>query len=172
MQDTIFQNIEIKKQLQEANSIKEKYIGYLFSTCSNYINKINAFRTSINRMLKTGKLEEALRKTQPTESNIENEIKELNHIFDSTFLSIYPDFIKDFNTLLKVEERYENNVKSLNTELRICALIWLGFNSTVQTANFLHISPQTIYNAKMKIKKKAIKDTDQIFPQIHTLGRD
>ncbi|MDL2278968.1 DUF6377 domain-containing protein, partial [Parabacteroides sp. OttesenSCG-928-G07] len=42
------------KQLKEANYIKEEYIGYIFSTCSNYINKLDEFRQTVNRKIKAG----------------------------------------------------------------------------------------------------------------------
>ena len=167
------QILETNKKLKEANYIKEEYIGYLFSTCSNYINKLDEFRQSINRLIKVGKVDDVLRKTQPTNTYMNSEIKELNQTFDSTFLSIYPNFVNDLNSLLREEERYViHSNDGLNTELRIFALVWLGIDSSSKIANLLHVSPQTIYNARMKMKNKAIADSDKFTELVYTLGRE
>ncbi|MDR1937190.1 MAG: DUF6377 domain-containing protein [Tannerellaceae bacterium] len=173
MQKITEEVLETNKKLKEANYIKEEYIGYIFSACSNYINKLDEFRQSINRKIKVGKVEEVLRATQPENSFMHNEVKELNQTFDSTFLSIYPDFVEDFNTLLRKEERIiiQGN-KELNTELRIYALIWLGVNSSSKIANLLHVSPQTIYNVRMKIRKQALADNGMFVDEVRALGRE
>lgn len=165
--------IEINKRLKEANYIKEEYIGYIFSACSNYINKLDEFRQSINRKIKAGKVDEVLRITQPENSFVHNEVKELNQTFDSTFLSIYPDFVEDFNTLLRSEERFViHGNEALNTELRIYALVWLGISSSSKIANLLHVSSQTVYNARMKIRNKALAGNDKFAEEVRALGRE
>ncbi|MDL2265927.1 DUF6377 domain-containing protein [Parabacteroides sp. OttesenSCG-928-G21] len=173
MQEATEEILKTNKQLKEANYIKEEYIGYIFSTCSNYINKLDEFRQTVNRKIKAGQVEETIRLTQPTNSFMHDEIKELNQTFDSIFLSIYPDFVDDFNLLLRKEERFvipEN--EGLNTELRIFALVWLGINSSSKIANLLHLSPQTVYNARMKIKNKAIADNEKFAEIVRALGRE
>lgn len=173
MQKATDEILETNKQLKEANYIKEEYIGYIFSTCSNYINKLDEFRQTVNRKIKAGQIEDTIRLTQPTNSFMHDEIKELNQTFDSIFLSIYPDFVDDFNLLLREEERFvlQDN-EGLNTELRVFALVWLGINSSSKIANLLHLSPQTVYNARMKIKNKAITDSDNLPEKVRSLGRE
>jgi DNA-binding CsgD family transcriptional regulator len=81
--------------------------------------------------------------------------------------------VDDFNLLLRKEERFvipEN--EGLNTELRIFALVWLGINSSSKIANLLHLSPQTVYNARMKIKNKAIADNEKFAEIVRALGRE
>ena len=39
------------QKLQESNDVKEEYIGYVFSICSNYISKLDEYRKNINRKL-------------------------------------------------------------------------------------------------------------------------
>ncbi|MDR2810433.1 MAG: DUF6377 domain-containing protein [Tannerellaceae bacterium] len=167
------QLLEVNKKLKEANFIKEEYIGYIFSACSNYINKMNEFRQLINRKLKVGQIDDAVRLTQSTHSFLHNEVKELNRTFDSTFLSIYPDFVEDFNSLLRKGEGFIiHGDEDLNTELRIYALVWLGVDSSSKIANLLHISPQTVYNARMKIRNKAQADSHKFPEQVRSLGRE
>jgi len=166
------QILEANTKLKESNLIKEEYIGYIFSACSNYLTKMDEFRQNINRKIKTGKVEEALRMTQPTNTFLNNEIKALNQTFDSTFLSIYPDFVKDFNLLLHKEEQVVlHGNEEMNTELRIYALVWLGISSSSKIAGLLHISAQTVYNARMKMRNKAIIEGDLFAETVRSLGR-
>ena len=72
------------------------------------------------------------------------------------FLNLFPNFIEQFNSLLQENEQIrpkKNN--TLNTELRIFALIRLGITDSSQIAEFLHYSVNTIYNYRAKVKNKA-----------------
>lgn len=61
------------QKLQESNDVKEEYIGYVFSICSNYISKLDEYRKNINRKLKTGQFEEA-RQLTDNSSLTQNEL--------------------------------------------------------------------------------------------------
>ena len=50
-------------ELTEANYVKEEYIGQLFATCSEYIDKMDALKKNINRKLKAGQYAEAIKQT-------------------------------------------------------------------------------------------------------------
>lgn len=168
---------EVNKKLTDANSnlrdtnyVKEEIIGYVFSICSQYISKQEEFRKRILRQLKTGKLEE-LKDT--VENPIQqNELKEFYHTFDQVFLNIYPDFIEDFNALLRPEERITpKEGELLNTELRIYALVRLGINDSVKISEFLHCSAQTVYNNRLKCRNKAIIPKNEFAQTIASLGK-
>ena len=170
-------NDQVKEMINDlgaANYIKEQYIGSLFSTCSEYINKLDAFRLEINRKLKAGQVEDVIRQTRSDNSKTRDEIKELNRKFDSTFLSIYPDFVSDFQTLLDQEDPLSAPKNGLNTELRIYALVWLGISSSVKIAELLHLSPQTVYNARQKVRSHSIKPcatAEEFAALVQALGR-
>ena len=85
------------------------------------------------------------------------EEEELCRNFDRAFLNLYPNFVEKFNALLNPQSRYTPEEGRLNTELRIFALIRLGISDVTQIANFLHCSPQTIYNYKSKIRRRQSK---------------
>ncbi len=79
--------------------------------------------------------------------------------FDEAFLHIYPNFIKDFNCLLRPEEQFIQKDK-LNTELRIYALMKLGITDSQKVQEFLRCSSSTVYNYRTKMRNKAInRDT-------------
>lgn len=85
------------------------------------------------------------------------EQEELYLDFDTAFLKLYPNFIESINSLLHPGEKFElQKGEMLNTELRICALIRLGFSKSSQIAELLHYSPSTIYNYRTRLRERAI----------------
>lgn len=159
------------QKLQESNDVKEEYIGYVFSICSNYISKLDEYRKNINRKLKTGQFEEA-RQLTDNSSLTQNELKDFYANFDAIFLRIYPDFVADLNSLLRPEEQILlKDASELNTEVRIYALVRLGINDSVKIADFLHCSPQTVYNHRLRMRNKAIIPKDKFAEAVRLLGR-
>ena len=158
-------------QLREANYVKEEYIGYVFSICSNYIGKFEDYRKNINRKLKAGQYNEIKELTSRT-TLAQKELKEFYHSFDAVFLHVYPDFVEDFNSLLRPEERITlKEGELLNTELRIYALVRLGINDSVKIAEFLHCSPQTVYNNRLNARNKAIIPKEKFAETVRSLGK-
>ena len=159
------------QKLQESNDVKEEYIGYVFSICSNYISKLDEYRKNINRKLKTGQFEEA-RQLTDNSSLTQNELKDFYANFDAIFLWVYPDFVADLNSLLRPEEQILlKDASELNTEVRIYALVRLGINDSVKIADFLHCSPQTVYNHRLRMRNKAIIPKDKFAEAVRLLGR-
>jgi len=158
--------------LKEADLVKEEYIGYVFSLCSNYISKMDEYRKNINRKVKVKQYDEILKLTDKS-TLVQDELKEFYQNFDTLFLNIYPNFIDDFNQLLAEEERIEprKNGELLNTDLRIYALIRLGITDSVKIAEFLHCSPQTVYNNRLKIRNKTTLSKEDFMQELQKLGR-
>ena len=162
---------ETNGQLCESNYVKEEYIGYVFTICSNYISKLDDFRKTINRKAKTGQFDDIISLTS-TASVAQKELKEFYHNFDAIFLHVYPDFVTDFNALLHPDERIvikEGDL--LNTDLRIYALVRLGINDSVKIAEFLHCSPQTVYNIRLKTRNKAVIPKEDFAKVVSSLGK-
>ena len=159
--------VALNKNLDEANLIKEKYIGYFMNQCAVYINKLDEYRRNVNRKIKTGQIDE-LHKT--SSRPFEKELEELYLNFDKAFLKLYPNCVEEFNALLKPEEQYQPEKESLNTELRIFALMRLGIVDVGQIAVFLHYSVQTIYNYKSKVKRMSILEGNHFEEEVKKLG--
>lgn len=158
-------------QLLEANYVKEEYIGYVFSICSNYIGHFEEYRKNINRKLKAGQYNE-LKELTSKVTIAQKELKDFYHSFDAVFLHVYPDFVEDFNALLRPEERIVlKEGELLNTELRIYALVRLGINDSVKIAEFLHCSPQTVYNNRLNARNKAIIPKEKFADTVRSLGK-
>ena len=159
--------LRLNQKLDEANLVKEKYIGYFMNQCAVYINKLYEYRKNVNRKIKTGQISSLYASST---SELEKEVEELGSNFDKAFLKLYPNFIEEFNSLLKPQERYTLQEGQLNTELRIFALIRLGITDVSQIAVFLRYSLQTVYNYKSKVKGKSIIDSDQFEEEIKKIG--
>ncbi|MFV0538069.1 MAG: DUF6377 domain-containing protein [Dysgonomonas sp.] len=160
---------EVNQRLDEANLIKEKYIGYFMNQCAVYIDKLDDYRKNINRKIKAGQIDDLHNLTSSTRG-LEKDVEELYETFDKAFFKIYPNFVEEFNALLKENERYKLDKGQLNTELRIFALIRLGITEVNQIAVFLRYSIQTIYNYKSKVKGKALVDSDHFEDEVKKIG--
>lgn len=159
------------KELSEINEAKESYMANIFEICSSYITKHEDFRTNLHRLIKERKFDEALQIVRSPELSY-GEIKELYANFDSIFLSIYPDFVSDFNKLLRPEEQITlKNPDSLTTALRIYALVRLGLNDSVKIAKFLHCSVQTVYNTRQRTRNSAIVPREEFADAVKALGK-
>ncbi len=159
--------VMLNRKLDEANLVKEKYIGYFMNQCAVYINKLYEYRKNVNRKIKTGQIESLYKSSA---SELEKEVIELCTNFDKAFLKLYPNFVAEFNSLLKPQEGYKIEEGQLNTELRIFALIRLGITDVSQIAVFLRYSLQTVYNYKSKVKGKSIIDNDQFEEEVKKIG--
>lgn len=149
----------LNEKLDEANLIKEEYIGYFLSQCSVYINRLDEYKQFIYRKIKAGQSNDLL-KSVSTPPDTKKDVEELYYNFDSAFLRLYPTFVNEFNALLKKDERYKLKSNELNTELRIFALIRLGITDNKQISSFLRYSIQTIYNYRSKVRGKALNENE------------
>ncbi|MDR1092031.1 MAG: DUF6377 domain-containing protein [Prevotella sp.] len=157
----------INRKLDESNLIKEKYMGYFMNQCAIYIDKLEEYRKKIDRKIKTGHIEDLYNLIPSTRME---DVEELHRTFDKAFFKIYPNFVEEFNALLKENDRYKLEKGQLNTELRIFALIRLGITDVNQIAVFLHYSHQTIYNYKSKVKGKAIIESENFEEEVKKIG--
>lgn len=158
---------QLNRKLDEANKVKEHYIGYFMNQCSVYINKLHKYRKNVKLNIKAGQISNLFNLSN---DELESDLAELYSNFDKIFMVLYPDFVSEFNSLLRPEEQYILERGELNNELRIFALIKLGIVDMKQIADFLHYSVQTVYNYKSKVKGKAINGGDQFEELIYKIG--
>jgi tetratricopeptide (TPR) repeat protein len=155
----------INTKLDEANIIKDEYIGYFFNIHSDYIEKIDRLKRSIDKNLKEKRYEEVMLVLNRLNTNFERE--NLYHSFDKVFLNIFPNFIDDFNALFDADHRVHfQEHHLLNTELRIFALIRLGIDENETIAKILNYSVNTIYTYKTKVKNRSFVPNDEFEERI------
>ncbi|MFT3995631.1 MAG: DUF6377 domain-containing protein [Dysgonomonas sp.] len=159
---------QLNQKLDEANHIKEEYIGYFLNQCSIYINKLDEYKQQMYRKIKSGQIDDLVKSVSI--NNKKKDIKDLYTSFDIAFLKLYPSFVNDFNHLLKENEQYRVKSNELNTELRIFALIRLGITDSKQISSFLRYSTQTIYNYRSKVRSKAINEGEDFEEKIKNIG--
>lgn len=158
--------------LKESNNIKEIYIGRYIDLCSEYIGRMERYRSMLNRTARTEGFE-AVRNALKSSEFIDKELNEFYEQFDATFLQLFPDFIKDLNALLQPDKRIELKARDgiMTTELRIFALIRLGITDSVKIAEFLRRSVSTVYNYRVKMRNAALNSREDFEKQIMGIGK-
>ena len=150
--------------------MKEEYIGRFLRLCSMYIDQMDSLRKRVNKLMKNRQFEELSKITRPQEFR-DKELEELYVNFDSAFLHLFPNFVNDFNALLRPEERIEQpDDGRLPTAVRIFALIRLGIDDSGKIAEFLHYSVNTIYNYRARVKNGALRDRENFEKHVKEIG--
>ena len=165
---------EVNNALRENNYIKENYVAHFIRLSSTYIEKNQKFKLEVNKLLRKGKLEDALRLTLNNGTDTED-LEEFYANFDEAFLSIFPHFIDDYNKLLSEDNRIvftdrQRERKTLTSELRVFALVRLGFSDSATIARMLRYSVNTIYNIRSKAKNKAAVPKDSFEEMVMQIG--
>ncbi len=162
---------DANKKLLEANKIKEEYIGYFFSGNTEFYNRIDKFKKSVEQKIADRKIDEI--KFLVNNFNLKKERDELLKNFDQIFLNLFPKFVSEFNLLLKEDEHVKlKEGEILNTDLRIFALIRMGIHDTEKIATILGYSVNTINTYKTRIKNKSVvanEDFEAKIMQINSL---
>ena len=144
-------------RLKAANRDKEQYICRYLEVYSDYIRRL----TTMAR--KAGE--------KDTTAFMNHEMENFYRSFDDTFLSLYGNFIEEFNALLKPEARLTPKPgERMTVEMRIFALILLGITSSAKIAELLCYSPNTISNYRVKIKNACIGERDTFEQRICQIG--
>ncbi|TDO24005.1 DUF6377 domain-containing protein [Pedobacter duraquae] len=150
---------ETINKLNEAEKIKEEYIGYYFNLISEYIAKLDQFKRAVNNKIVTRKFDDM--QMLVNNINLKKERDELFLNFDKAFLTLFPNFVEAFNALFAAEHQTKPAADQLlNTDLRIFALIRLGIHDTEKIASILEYSINTIYNYKARIKGRSLVAND------------
>lgn len=160
----------VNSSLQETSAVKEKYIGYVFALCSEFIEKIDQYRKTCNRKLRAGQHKE-LAEFLASTTILQQELKSFYEGFDDTFLQLYPDFITQLNTLMQPgQELKQREANRLGTDLRILALMRLGFTDCNRIADFLHCSVQSVYNSRRSIYARLAITPKEFKERITNIG--
>ena len=84
------------------------------------------FKFYVNKMVKNHEYQKLYSMTRSSEQK-EHELGELYANFDKVFLHLFPDFVKDLNSLLKPEAQIHlTDATKLPAMVRVFALIRLG----------------------------------------------
>lgn len=161
---------KVNKELSEANLVKEEYIAQFFDLCSSYIDKLDGNRKILLKKFTKNQIDE-IGSILKSNDFIKTELDDLYKYFDIIFLNLYPNFITDFNELLRPDEQIIlKSDEMLNMELRIFALIRLGITDSSKIANFLRYSLRTVYNYRVKVRNKVAGSKEEFENKIIDIG--
>lgn len=174
LNDTVDELESTNQQLQERDKIKEQYLGRFLTFSSSLIDKNETQRKAMNRLAMEDRIKELKAQLKSPHFDYENATLFYQN-FDSAFLNIYPNFIKEVNNLLEQDQHIEpKENEQLTRELRILALIRLGITDNKEIASILRASIATIYTYRSRLKARATsKDTfEDDIKHIQALSRD
>lgn len=158
----------LNKALVDTNHTREEYVSLFMDLCAAYIDKLNKYQDLVKRKVKAKQTDDLLKLVHATKLS-DTDAKAFFMNFDTAFLNLYPNFIKEFNALLREDEQIiPKRGEILTTELRIFALIRMGIKDSSRIATLLFYSPQTIYNYRSAVKNKA-KIRDEFEKQVERL---
>lgn len=170
LQETNTHLLETNRRLQEANTIKENYVFRYMNLSSTYLGNLEKLRISLRSLAKKKGVDTVMKKLRMP-LPLEEDYKRFYHIFDETFLNMFPDFVAQVNMLLDESGKFpETQGHSLATGLRIFALIRLGIKESGQIAIFLNRSATTIYTYRTKIKRHALCPKEEFESRICEIG--
>ncbi len=161
------QQKQMTEELRAANSrLSDRIAAYrkdfanVYHLVSTYITHEKSEHVELYNMLKSNNVRKAIRLLD-SNTVIDGQLKYFYTHFDHAFLAMYPDFIQRMNSLVRPEFRYDEKQTELSTPLRIYALLVLGVTDSVGIADFLHLSSQTVYNYRLKMRRCALGDEKQ-----------
>ena len=160
----------LNRQISRADKVKERQIVTFLEGLANQISLIRSEDNRYRNLLKQGKADALLKELSIT-GRSEKAREEFYESFDRTFLAMYPDFVEQFNALLKEDARVTPPEGRLTTELRIFALIRLGVDDSKKIASMLDYSASTIYNYKVSVKNASLGPRETFEDRVKMIGK-
>ena len=143
-------------ELENTNAKRELMVNAFIMLCYQYIERLDNQRKLVIRKIKANQQKELLSILSSSKRSTEENQNFLSQ-FDKIFLSLYPSFVKELNTLLTPEAQIQlTKDNELTPSLRVAALVRLGVTESPKIAGILSYSLQTIYNYRSTLKNSAI----------------
>ena len=143
-------------EFEYTNTKRELMANAFIMLCYQYIERLDSQRKLVIRKIKANQQNELLSILSSSKRGTE-ESQNFFSQFDKIFISLYPSFVKELNTLLIPEAQIElKEDNELTPTLRVAALVRLGVTESSKIAGILSYSLQTIYNYRSTLKNSAI----------------
>ena len=143
-------------ELENTNAKRELMANAFIMLCYQYIERLESQRKLVIRKIRANQQNELLSILSSSKRSTEENQNFLSQ-FDKIFLSLYPSFVKELNSLLIPEAQIElKEDNELTPSLRVAALVRLGVTESPKIAGILSYSLQTIYNYRSTLKNSAI----------------
>lgn len=147
----------MRERLELSHQAKDAYTRQILSLCGAYISEIESYNRLAGRKLKAKQYADLLDMIESGKIT-HTQIQMFFDVFDSAFLHVYPNFIAQASRLFKPGEApaTPEHADTLNTELRLMALIRLGIQDSGEIAKFLGLSVNTVYSYRNKLKSRVL----------------
>ena len=143
-------------ELENTNTKRELMANAFIMLCYQYIERLESQRKLVIRKIRANQQNELLSILSSSKRSTEENQNVLSQ-FDKIFLSLYPSFVNELNSLLIPEAQIElKEDNELTPSLRVAALVRLGVTESPKIAGILSYSLQTIYNYRSTLKNSAI----------------
>ena len=143
-------------ELENTNTKRELMANAFIMLCYQYIERLESQRKLVIRKIRANQQNELLSILSSSKLSTEENQNFLSQ-FDKIFLSLYPSFVNELNSLLIPEAQIElKEDNELTPSLRVAALVRLGVTESPKIAGILSYSLQTIYNYRSTLKNSAI----------------
>ena len=143
-------------ELENTNAKRELMANAFIMLCYQYIERLDSQRKLVIRKIKANQQNELLSILSSSKRGTE-ESQNFFLQFDKIFLTLYPSFVNELNSLLIPEAQIElKEDNELTPSLRVAALVRLGVTESPKIAGILSYSLQTIYNYRSTLKNSAI----------------
>ena len=143
-------------ELVNTNTKRELMANAFIMLCYQYIERLESQRKLVIRKIRANQQNELLSILSSSKRGTE-ESQNFFSQFDKIFLSLYPSFVNELNSLLIPEAQIElKEDNELTPTLRVAALVRLGVTESPKIAGILYYSLQTIYNYRSTLKNSAI----------------
>jgi len=143
-------------ELENTNAKRELMANAFIMLCYQYIERLESQRKLVIRKIRANQQNELLSILSSSKRSTEENQNFLSQ-FDKIFLSLYPSFVNELNSLLIPEAQIElKEDNELTPSLRVAALVRQGVTESPKIAGILSYSLQTIYNYRSTLKNSAI----------------
>ena len=147
-------------ELLNTNIKRDRLVKLYIDLCAKFINRLNNYTKLVRRKIIANQVKDLL-STVSSSRLSEEDATIFRTNFDKCFLALYPTFKTELNSLLTDDGQLDDpGEDKLSNEQRIYALIRLGVKESSEIASVLFFSPQTIYNYRSSVKKKAKNKED------------
>lgn len=161
--------VDLNTRLKETDEIKSQYIIESLRKKTEFANEVEGKSRKALSKLNAKKYGEVA--TMLEDMGTQEELARSFTSFDSAFLRLFPNFIDELNKMFHPDAQITLDDGRLPTEIRIFALMRLGFTSSAEIAKYLGLSVNTIYVYKAKIKARVIVDKSEFETRIMSIPK-
>ena len=163
------------REIEEANRHLKDNRGVTSVLVAKMMSGIATRRQLIDQMKRELSVKIKVRQYDDLGAIAEKYTKEIASTYldvDEVLLAFFPNFAKQFNTLLREDCRFEVKPGSLPTEMRIFALWRIGVRKNEDIANCLQYSLNTVKSYKTRVLSASLYSKEELYDRLMKIAID